>query len=92
MELIKDIEIALHEIRDMQNHIDRLKKETDERTNIIQNLIGQQLSFWGIVLFFSPNKGGLTHCLVCGKNIMAVETKRNARFYIFHVFYGLQPL
>ena len=59
MELIKDIEIALHEIRDMQNHIDRLKKETDERTNIIQNLIGQ-LSFWGIVLSFfliNPTRG-----------------------------------
>jgi len=37
----KDIEIALHEIRQMQKDIEKLQTETNERTNIIQNLIGK---------------------------------------------------
>jgi len=68
----KDIEIALHEIRDMQNHIDRLKKETDERTNIIQNLIEEreelkrQIVLHGVVTEppqKQPRNGGNLFCL-----------------------------
>ena len=39
----KDIEIALHEIRQMQKDIEKLQSETNERTNIIQNLIGKDI-------------------------------------------------
>ncbi|XP_023325464.1 uncharacterized protein LOC111699120 isoform X2 [Eurytemora carolleeae] len=38
----KDIEIALHEIRQMQKDIEKLQTETNERTNIIQNLIEER--------------------------------------------------
>jgi len=68
----KDIEIALHEIRDMQNRIDRLKQETDERTNIIQNLIEEreelkrQIVRVGVVPeapTHEPRNGGNLFCL-----------------------------
>ena len=35
----KDIEIALHEIREMQNSINSLKNENAERTRIMQQLL-----------------------------------------------------
>merc|ERR1719431_158736 len=38
----KDIEIALTEIRELQNHIDSLVKEEMDNKNIIQDLIEQR--------------------------------------------------
>ena len=38
----KDIEIALTEIRQLQNHIDSLVREEQDKKNIIQDLIEQR--------------------------------------------------
>ena len=38
----KDIEISLTEIRELQNHIDSLVKEEQDKKNIIQELIEQR--------------------------------------------------
>ena len=38
----KDIEIALTEISELQNHIDSLVKEEQDKKNIIQELIEQR--------------------------------------------------
>jgi len=38
----KDIEIALHEIREMQNNMNKLKSESEEKTKIMQQLIEER--------------------------------------------------
>jgi len=38
----KDIEIALHEIRQLQNNINSLKNENDEKLRIMQELLAER--------------------------------------------------
>jgi len=68
----KDIEIALTEIRQLQNHIDSLVKEEQDKKNIIQDLIEQRnelqkvLNLHGLTTP-SPNsqrQEGSTYCAV----------------------------
>eukprot|EP00092_Neocalanus_flemingeri_P014148 GFUD01015262.1.p1 GENE.GFUD01015262.1~~GFUD01015262.1.p1 ORF type:complete len:415 (-),score=114.28 GFUD01015262.1:300-1544(-) len=68
----KDIEIALTEIRQLQNHIDSLVREEQDKKNIIQDLIEQRNELQKIVNLHglttpSPNserQEGSTYCSI----------------------------
>jgi len=70
----KDIEIALTEIEAMATHITKLIDETNERTNIIQNLIREKEELKAL----AGNKTAMilpTQCARNGANVFCVANK-----------------
>ena len=58
----KDIEIALTEIRQLQNHIDSLVREEQDKKNIIQDLIEQRNELQSYAFYYTFQRSN-THAV-----------------------------